>query len=56
MKNYKVEYWYLAYGGEDIEGYEFDIANVDAISPKQAIEKAKLVAPFNAKKFTIINQ
>lgn len=53
MKKYKVEYMYLAYSGEDLEGYEFDIINVEAISPKQAIEKAKLVAPFNAKKFNI---
>ncbi len=53
MKNYKVEYMYLAYCGEDLEGYEFDNVNVEAISPKQAIEKAKQVAPFNAKKFNI---
>jgi len=54
MKNYKVEYWYLAFGGQDLEGYEFDSVHVDAISPKQAIEKAKLVAPYNAKNFNII--
>ena len=55
MKNYKVEYTYLAFDGKDLEGYEFDIAHVEAISPKQAIEKAKIVAPRNAKKFTILN-
>ncbi len=54
MKNYKVEYMYLAYCGEDLEGYEFDDINVNAISPKQAIEKAKQTAPRNAKNFNII--
>mgnify|MGYP003109725266 CR=1 FL=1 len=55
MKNYKIEYMYLAFGGQDLEGYEFDNLNVDAISPKQAIAKAKLLAPPGAKKFTITN-
>lgn len=51
---YKVEYMYLAFGGQDLEGYEFDIAHVEAASQKQAIDKAKLTAPFNAKNFKII--
>ena len=55
MKNYKIEYMYLAYGGQDLEGYEFNDVHVDAISPKQAIAKAKLLAPPGAKKFTITN-
>lgn len=54
MARYIIQYRYLAFGGEDIEGYEQDIIEVDAISPKQAIQKAALVAPFNAKEFTII--
>jgi len=51
---YKIEYMYLAFGGQDLEGYEFDIARVEAASPKEAIDKAKLTAPFNAKNFKII--
>lgn len=53
MKMYKIEYMYLAFGGQDLEGYEFDSVHVEAISPKQAIRKAKLFAPPNAKNFNI---
>ena len=56
MRKYKVEYMYLAFGGQDLEGYEFDSFYVDAISPRQAINKAKLFAPPNAKNFNIIKQ
>lgn len=54
MKTYKIEYRFLAFDGEDIEGYEYDTITVKAISPKQALHKAELVAPFNAKDFNII--
>ena len=54
MKNYKVEYMYLAFGGQDLEGYEFKNINIEAISPKQAITKAKLLAPPYAKNFNIV--
>lgn len=55
MPKYKIEYTYLAFCGEDLEGYDFDVVEVKAISPTQAIKKAKQDAPFNAKKFNIIN-
>ena len=53
MKQYKIEYIYLAHSGQDLEGYEFDEVHVDAISPEQAIAKAKLLAKPGAKKFNI---
>ncbi len=56
MKNYKVEYWYLLFiGGEDL-GYDFDVVNVKAISPKQAISKAKQQSIVGAKNFKIIEE
>jgi|TARA_R100001460_G_scaffold22235_8_gene45241 hypothetical protein len=55
MKSYKIEYRYLAFGGQDLEGYDYDIVNVKAISPSQALRLAKNEAPFNAKDFQILN-
>lgn len=55
MPKYIIEYTYLAFGGEDIEGYEQDIIEIDAISPSQAIQKAELHTPFGSKKHEIIN-
>tara|TARA_R110001583_G_scaffold144185_13_gene296229 strand:+ start:527 stop:724 length:198 start_codon:yes stop_codon:yes gene_type:complete len=54
LTQYKVEYWYLSFCGDDDMGYDFDVVQVGAISPRQAILKAKQSAPRNAKKFQVI--
>ena len=48
---YEVEYWYLNFIGD-----EDDRVEVGAISPRQAILKAKQLAPRGAKKFEIIKK
>ena len=51
MKKYEIEYWYLSY---PLESYDRDIIMIEALDPKEAIEKAKDSAPRYAKKFEII--
>ena len=41
VKNYKVEYWFLNFVGDYDFGYDYERVDVKAISPKQAILKAK---------------
>jgi len=54
LPQYKVQYWYLVFCGDDDMGYDFDVVQVSAISSKQAILKAKQSAPRGAKKFEVI--
>lgn len=49
MKSYKIQYWY-----QNRDDYDFDIVNLLAISPAQAIKKAKLNASIWAKSFKIL--
>lgn len=51
MKAYQIEYWFLSFPEEC---YDYRIVDVEAISPKQAILKAKLKAHKGAKAFQII--
>jgi hypothetical protein len=54
MKVYKIEYWFLSFVGDEDNGYDYDIVEVEAISPKQALLKAKQIACRGAKHFTIL--
>tara|TARA_R100000231_G_scaffold86524_1_gene65680 strand:+ start:200 stop:439 length:240 start_codon:yes stop_codon:yes gene_type:complete len=54
MKIYKIEYWFLSFIGDEDSGYDYDIVEVEAISPKQALLKAKQKARRGAKHFTIL--
>ena len=54
MKLYKIEYWFLSFTGDEDSGYDYDIVEVEAISPKQALLKAKQTARRGAKHFTIL--
>ncbi len=54
MKAYKIEYWYLSFYGQLELGYDFNTIEVKAVSPKQAILKAKQNAHRGAKDFKII--
>ena len=49
MKVYKVQYWF-----QNRDDYDFKIVSLLAISPAQAIRKAKLNAPIWAKDFKVI--
>ena len=51
MKVYEIEYSFLTHYDE---GYDFARIQVEAISPNQALQKAKQKAPMGAKKFEII--
>lgn len=51
MKVYEIEYSFLSYFDES---YDFARIQVEAISPSQALQKAKQKAPMGAKKFEII--
>jgi len=51
MKKYEIEYWYLSY---PLESYDRETVIIEALDPKEAIEKAKYSAPRYAKKFEII--
>tara|TARA_R100000541_G_C1864702_1_gene79818 strand:+ start:379 stop:582 length:204 start_codon:yes stop_codon:yes gene_type:complete len=53
---YKVEYWYLSFVDDDDMGYDYEQVEVTAISPKQAILKAKNIARIGAKNFTIVRK
>jgi hypothetical protein len=39
MKVYKIEYWFLSFIGDEDSGYDYDIVEVEAISPKHALLK-----------------
>ena len=54
IKKYIVEYWFLHFHGDEDCGYDYDRVEVEAISPRQAIQKAEQQAPFGAKNFEII--
>ena len=54
MKLYKIEYWFLSFIGDEDNGYDYDIVEVEAISPKKALLKAKQKARRGAKHFTIL--
>lgn len=53
-KKYTVEFWFLHFIGDEDCGYDYDRVEVEAISPRQAILKAKQLAPRGAKKFEIV--
>jgi len=55
VKNYKVEYWFLNFVGDYDFGYDYERVDVKAISPKQAILKAKEKARKGAKNFAIVD-
>ena len=56
MAYYQVEYWFLSFHkGEDL-GYDYNIIDVKAISPKQAILLAKDKAHKGAKHFKIVGK
>ncbi len=56
IKIYEVEYWFLHFIGDEDCGYDYDRVEVEAISPRQALKKAKQLAPMGAKKFEIIKK
>ena len=56
MREYRVEYWYLLFHGNDDLGYDYDIVEVEASNETEAIEKARIIAPRHAKKFKIIEK
>ena len=49
IKIYEVGYWILHFVGDEDLGYDFHTIEVQAISPKQAVLKAKQKAPRWAK-------
>ncbi len=54
MKIYKIEYRFLSFIGDEDNGYDYEIVEVEAISPNQALLKAKQKACRGAKHFTIL--
>ena len=53
---YTIEYWYLHFIGDEDFGYDYDRVEVGAISSRQALLKAKQLAPRGAKKFEVIKK
>ena len=51
IKKYEIEYWYLSY---PLDSYDYETVIIEALNPKDAIQKAKDSAPRYAKKFEII--